>query len=380
MTAEPAKLALVLAGGGARAAYQVGFLRSLARAFPDLRFPILTGVSAGAINAAFLANSTEDFPRAVERLTELWTSLTVDQVFRTNFSALGANMLRWIARLTTGGVRLTPATRGLVDTAPLRHFLHDAFGADGGPLTGIDANIRRGRLFAVGITTTSYATGQSNTWVQGDGLSMWERPGRRSRPAILTVEHVIASCALPLFFPAAQLENTWHGDGGLGMTAPLSPALHLGADRMIAISTRYARNQTEADEPTTLGYPPPATVLGVLLDTVFLDTLDYDAMNIRRINQLLREHPGIGNARGLRPVELLLQRPSQNLESLAHEFEADLPRSFRFATRGLGTRQTSRADLLATLLFEPGYIKRMIEIGERDGDLRREEIARFLGR
>lgn len=373
------KLALVLAGGGARAAYQVGILRSLARNFPDLQFPILTGVSAGAINAAFLANSTEDFPHAVARLTELWTSLTVDQVFRTNFSALGANMLRWAARLATGGAQLTPRTRSLVDTAPLRRFLHDAFGADGGPLTGIDENIRRGRLFAVGITTTSYATGQSSTWVQGDGLVMWERPGRRSRPAKLTVEHVMASCALPLFFPAAQLENAWHGDGGLGMTAPLSPALHLGADRMIAISTRYARSQSEADQPTTVGYPPPATVLGVLLDTVFLDTLDYDAMNIHRINDLLREHPDIGGAGGLRSVELLLQRPSLNLESLAHEFEAELPRSFRFATRGLGTRQTSRADLLATLLFEPGYIRRMIEIGEHDGEARRAEIAAFLG-
>ena len=374
----PGKLALVLAGGGARAAYQVGFLRSLARNFPDLRFPILTGVSAGAINAAFLANSTEDFPRAVARLTELWTSLTMDQVFRTNFSALGGNMLRWIVRLTSGGAQLTPRTRGLVDTAPLRRFLQNAYGANGGPLNGIEENIRSGRLYAVGITTTSYATGQSNTWVQGDGLVMWERPGRRSRPAKLTVEHVMASCALPLFFPAAQLENAWHGDGSLGMTAPLSPALHLGADRMIAISTRYPRSQTEADQPTTLGYPPPATVLGVLLDTVFLDTLDYDAMNIHRINHLLHKHPAIGGSGGLRPVGLLLQRPSLDMESLAHEFETDLPRSFRFATRGLGTRQTNRADLLATLLFEPGYIRRMIEIGEHDGEQRRPEIATFL--
>jgi NTE family protein len=303
----------------------------------------------------------------------------MDQVFRTNFTALGGNMLRWVARLASGGAQFTPPARGFVDTAPLRTFLKHAFSADGGPLTGIDENIRRGRLQAVGITTTSYATGQSITWVHGNGVTMWQRPGRRGRQAKLSVEHVMASCALPLFFPAAELANAWHGDGGLRMTAPLSPAVHLGADRIIAISTHYARSQTEADQPTTLGYPPPATVLGVLLDMVFLDLLDYDAMNMRRLNQLLHEHSRSAEP-GLRPVELLLQRPSQDLENIANEFETVLPRPFRFATRGLGTLQTSRADLLATLLFEPGYIRRMIEIGERDGEQQRAEIASFLGR
>ncbi len=377
MNGKTSRLALVLAGGGARAAYQVGFLRSLARAFPELRFPILTGVSAGAINAAFLANSTEEFPQAVEQLADLWLRLTPAQVFRTDFAALGANMLRWVAHLTSGGAPLTPRVRGFVDTAPLRAFLQGAFGADGGPLTGIDENLRSGRLQALGITTTSYATGQSITWVQGNGLTMWERPGRRSRRTQLTVEHIMASCALPLFFPAAQLEHTWHGDGGLRQTAPLSPALHLGAERIIAISTRYARSLSEADQPTTLGYPPLATMLGVLLETVFLDMLDADAAYLHRLNQLLAQQPQTAEM-GLRTVDLQLQRPAQNLERLAHEFECELPRPFRWAIRGLGTRQTSRADLLATLLFEPGYIRRLIAIGERDGEERRAELAGFL--
>jgi len=379
MTTEPDKLALVLTGGGARAAYQVGFLRSLARSFPDLRFPIVTGVSAGAINAAFLANSTEDFPKTVERLTEFWSRITIDEVFRTDFVTLGINMLRWAVQLTSGGTQRTPHIHALVDTAPLRRFLRDAFGANGGPLTGIDENIRCGRLSAVGITTTNYATDQSITWIQGDGRTIWERPGNRSRSTQLTVEHIMASCALPLFFPAAQLEGAWHGDGGLRTISPLSPAMQLGANRIIAVSTRYARSQAEADQPTTLGYPPLATVAGVLLDTVFLDMLDHDAMNVRQLNQLLIDHPRRAET-GWRTVELILQRPSKNLESLAHEFEEELPATFRFATRGLGTLQTNHANLLATLLFQPDYIRRMIEIGESDGEQRRAEMAEFLGR
>ncbi len=379
MSGAAPKLALVLAGGGARAAYQVGFLRSLARAYPDLQFDIVTGVSAGAINAAFLANSTDDFPRTVDRLTEIWTDISLDQVFRTDLVSLGTNLLRWAARLTFGGSRLSPPVRGLMETSPLRVMLERAYGTNGEPFKGIEENLRSGRLKAVSISTTSYGTRQAISWVQGDGLTMWERPGRRSRPARLSVEHVMASCALPLFFPAVELENAWHGDGSLLMTAPLSPALHLGADRLIAVSTRYPRSQSESDKPTSHGYPPPAAVLGVLLDMVFVDMLDHDAMNLRRVNQLLRDNHR-GTETGLRPVEVSLVRPSQSLEVIAKEFEQGLPRGFRFLTRGLGTRQTNRADLLATLLFQPGYVRRLIEIGEHDGDQRRGEIAKFLRR
>jgi len=378
MPAPLKKLALVLAGGGARAAYQVGFLRSLARAFPDLQFPVITGVSAGAINAAFLANSTDDFPRTVERLTSLWTNLTIDQVFRTDFATVGTNMLRWALRLTLGGAPLAPRTHGLVNTDPLRDYLRNAYGTTQGMLTGVETNLRNGRLKAVGITTTSYTTGETNTWVQGEDLKMWERPGRRSRPTRLSVEHVMASSALPLIFPAVEVDGSWHGDGGMGLIAPLSPALHLGADLIMAVSTRFPRPRIEPDRSVPASYPPPASVVGVLFDTVFLDTLDHDALTVRRVNQFLARQPA-GIEEGVRPVELLLQRPTQNLEHLAHEFETELPRAFRFATRGLGTRETSRAGLLATLMFAPGYIRRMIEMGERDGDQRRAEIATFLG-
>ncbi|HTJ78419.1 MAG TPA: patatin-like phospholipase family protein [Rariglobus sp.] len=378
-TNDSAKLALVLGGGGARAAYQAGFLRSLARAFPDLDFPVLTGVSAGAINAAHLANSTDGFPESVDRLVELWSGITVDQVFRTDLPALGTTMLRWALRLVSGGAPMAPPTRGLVDTAPLRRFLKKNLGSPDGTLRGIDEKLRSGRLAAVGITTTHYGSGESVTWAQGREIPTWHRPGRQSMMTTLTVDHILASCALPLFFPAVQLGDDWHGDGGLRLTAPLSPALHFGARKMIAVSTQFGGLRNGYHHGGPHDYPPPATIIGLLLESVFMDMLDADALAMRMINQLLADHPRAAES-GLRPVELLLIRPSRDLSAMANQFERELPPVFRFVTRGLGTRESRRADLLATVLFQPRYIARMIEIGEEDGNARREEITRFLGR
>ncbi len=376
ITAAP-KLALVLGGGGARAAYQAGFLRGVARSFPELNFPILTGVSAGAINAAFLANAHDPLPRAVDQLEALWRSITVDQVFRTDFPTLARNMLHWALRLTSGGTRLSQPTRGLVDTTPLKHFLKHGYRTDSGLLHGIQENLQSGRLSAVGITTTNYRTGQSVTWVQGEDLRTWDRPERSSHPCLLSVDHIIASCALPLFFPAMQLGSEWHGDGGVRLTAPLSPALHLRADRILAVSTRFLPPIAPITDTVEQSYPPPATVLGTVLDSVFLDMLDYDAATLQRINGLVRSAPCPAEP-DLRPVELLMIRPSEDLGSIANEFERELPRVFRFATRGLGTREAPRADLLATLLFQPRYINRLLEIGARDAEARHDEIAAFL--
>jgi NTE family protein len=378
VSATPFKTALLLAGGGARGAYQVGVLRSVARAFPDLRFPILTGVSAGAINSTMLANSASDFPDAVEELAQHWESLTLDQVFRTNFTALGANVARWMFRVACGGrAHLLPPICGMVDTDPLRRFLMRIFGTNDGVIRGIAKNIREGRLTAAGIATTRYPTAQSVTWVQGDGIEPWSSAERCGIPATLTVEHVMASSSLPLVFPAAKLANGWHGDGGIRLTAPLSPLVQLGADRIIAISTSIEPGQSEADRPTE-DYPPPATVMGVLLESVFLDMLDADACEMRRMNRLLAEHPK-SKELGLRRVEALVIRPSQDLGVIASQFEDELPRTLRHIVRGLGSRETNRSDLIATLLFQPLFIRKMIEIGERDGLQRCSEIASFLG-
>lgn len=377
MNAKCTKPALLLAGGGARGAYQVGVLRSLARAFPDLHFPILTGVSAGAINTALLANIPSDFPAAVEQLARHWESLTLDQVFRTDFRALGSNTARWVFRLMSGGAHLLPTTRGMVDTTPLREFLHKVLATPDGTLHGVAENIRSGRLSAVGVMTTRYPTAQSVAWVQGAGIQPWHNTERCGIVTSLTVEHIMASSSLPLVFPAARLENGWHGDGGIRLTAPLSPAVNLGADRVIAISTSIEPGHSEADRPTE-DYPPPATVLSVLLESVFLDMLDADAAQLRRMNRLLAEHPK-SQELGLRRVEALVIRPSQDLSVIASEFENELPRALRHVIRGLGSRDTNRSDVIATLLFQPLFIRKMIEIGERDGARRSEEIAAFLG-
>ncbi|MBI4626783.1 MAG: patatin-like phospholipase family protein [Verrucomicrobia bacterium] len=378
MSASPAKTALLLAGGGARAAYQVGVLRSLARAFPHLRFPILSGVSAGAINAALLANIPGGFPRAVPGLTRQWEGLAIEDVFLPDdVRDLCANVLRWGCRLVTGGAHHVPPTRGLVETSPLNAFLHRVLESEDGVLRGVDENIRGGHVSALGITTTSYPTGQSVTWVQGENVAGWEGPGQRGVPVAMTVDHIMASCALPLLFPAVRLAEGWHCDGGVRLTAPLAPAIHLGADRIIAISTLLEPGRSGANLPAR-EYPPPATIIDLLLSSIFLDTLDRDTMELRRLNQLLAGHPESSRP-GLRPVEVLLFRPSQDLGLLAGEFESELPGAFRHIVRDLGTHEANRSDFVATLLFQPHYIRKVMQIGEQDGDRRLGEIAAFLG-
>ena len=372
-----AKIGLVLSGGGARAAYQVGFLCYLAKQFPDLKVPIVTGVSSGGINAAHLASHHGSFAQAVRELVSLWERLTVEEVFRVDAASLTWIGLRWVFQLLSGGLGGAARVRGLVDTTPLRNYLSEVLHAVDGELTGIQYNLALGRLKAVALSTSSYTTGQSLTWIQGQDLVDWKRPQRASQKAVLTIDHVMASSALPLFFPAVEIEDEFFGDGGVRLAAPLSPAIHLGAEKILAISTRYNRTSEEARLPDVTGYPPPAQVLGVLLNSVFLDLLDQDALRLERLNHLLRKLPP-EQRDGLRPVNLLVLRPSVDLGRLANEFEPQLPKTFRFLTRGLGTRQTKSPDFLSMVLFQPDYIGRLIEIGEADAEARAEEIDEFI--
>lgn len=366
-----------MGGGGARAAYQVGFLRCLARLFPSLDVPYITGVSAGAINAALLASHHGTFLQAVQELSALWGRLTVQDVFRTDTRSLAMNAINWIRQLGSGGIGSPKLVRGLLDTKPLRAYLTEVLHAVDGELTGIQYNLDRGRLRAVAISTTSYSSGQSVTWIQGQEVKLWERPLRKTRVATMTVDHVMASAALPLFFPAVRVENAWHGDGGIRLMAPLSPAIHLGARRIIAISTRYAASPAEEAEHTVQGYPPPAQVMGVLLNSIFLDLLDHDAVRLDRLNRLIDELPEEQRI-GLEPVRLLTLRPSADLAKMAGQFESQLPRAFRFLTRGLGTKETRSPDFLSMILFQPDYLCALMEIGERDANARAGEIEAFL--
>ena len=371
----------MLTGGGARAAYQVGVLRHLARAFPDLAPDVLTGVSAGGINAAYLAGHQQCFAQALESLVDIWTSLRIEDVFRVDLRDLASRTVGWGGRLLSGGRSPVPPVRSLVDTTPLRSLLDRMLEAKSGNIEGITRSLADGWLRAIALTASSYTTGQSITWVQTRGdacIQTWERPQRKSMSCALRVDHVMASSALPFFFPAVEVDGAWYGDGGIRLTAPLSPAVHLGARHIIAVSTRYAGTREEADRPAVAGYPPPAQVAGVLYNAIFLDQLDSDALHMQQVNDFVAWLPE-PHRHGLRRIELLVLRPSQDLGRLANAYEPELPRAFRFLTRGLGTRETRSNDMLSLVMFQTDYIKRLIELGETDAKARMPEIRRFLG-
>jgi NTE family protein len=371
------QLGLVLTGGGARGAYQIGVLKWIARHYPDIHVPILTGVSAGAVNIAKLAATPGSFSQAVGELEHLWRNLTVEQVFRTDTPTLMRGAMGWGVRLMSGGSRGAPRVRGFLDTAPLRDLLHDVLAPLHGEITGIDYNLARKQLRAIAIITTSYTTGQTVVFVKGHRIEPWKRPQRRTVMGPITIDMVMASAALPIFFPAVQIGSEWFGDGGIRLAAPLSPALHLGATRVLAISTRYDRTRDEADRAQIHGYPPPAQVLGVLLNAVFLDLVDQDAVRLERLNALLDKLPP-EERMGMRHVRFLNVRPSVDLGRLAAQFEPRLPRTFRFMTRGLGTREQASPDMLALLMFQPDYLGRLIDLGDADAERMAEEMHAFF--
>lgn len=371
-------LAMVLGGGGARGAYQVGLLGAIARRYPHLKVPILVGVSAGAVNTIHLAAHRGTFAEAMEALVRLWLSLTPEHVYQVDATSLTSNVLRSGFKLLSGGAAHPERMRGMVNTAPLQEFLrHSLEQNPDGTFPGIDYNLARGTLQAVALSATSYTTSQSVTWVQGREITTWERPQRKSEHARLTLDHVMASTALPLIFPATRVGDEWYGDGGIRLTAPISPALHLGASRVITISTRYNRTRAEADVPQLIGYPPPAQVLGVLYNAVFLDMIDQDVIRLERLNRLIEKLPA-DKRDGMRVIDMLVLRPSMDLGRLSREYEFKLPSFFRFLTRGLGTRKTTSPDILSLVMFQEDYIRRLIELGEADAERQHQRISAFI--
>ncbi len=370
-------LALVLSGGGAHAAYQVGFLRSLADQFPHLSIPILTGVSAGAINATFIANHQGTFAEAVAALSDFWLKLETDHVFNVDPWTLSKNVLRWGLSLLSGGMSRTKSPRGLVDTAPLRKMLQKGLKSSDGGIIGIRENIRQQKLKALAITATNYVTGQTITWVQGKNIEMWERPDRHSVMTDITVDQIMASTSLPIFFPAIKVGDSWYGDGVIRQSAPLSPSLHLGAGRILAISTRYKPFVQGARSEASRPYPPIAQIMGILMNAIFLDFLDQDALGLERVNRVLANTSSREDL-NLRLVRAFVLRPSVDLGTIAGKYERDLPRLFRFLMRGLGTRETENFDWLSMVMFVPSYIRNLMEIGAADANARKEEMAALL--
>ena len=358
----------------------MGVLRYLVRECPLFIPDILTGVSAGGINAAYLAARREPFCDKLEDLARMWTRLHIDEVFRVDLRDLTSRTVRWGGRLLSGGKSPLPPAKSLVDTQPLRELLKRVLHAREGPLDGIHENLKQGWLRAIALTASSYTTGQSVTWVQTREdclMPLWERPQRKSFACEFSVEHVMASSSLPFLFPAIEVDGAWYGDGGIRLTAPLSPAVHLGATHILAVSTRYAHSNEEADRPQVKGYPPPAQVAGVLYNAIFLDQLDSDALHMQQINALIDRMPA-DRPNGLRHIDFLVIRPSEDLGKLANEYEAELPRAFRFLTRGMGTKETRSNDMLSLVMFQTDYVKRLIEMGEADAAARADEIRAFV--
>ena len=374
--------ALVLGGGGARAAYQAGVLRYITESCPDVCFPILSGVSAGAINTTYLANHRRLMPQAAEDLLQCWLDISSDQVFAAQ-SALSLyhrilgtlpatrRVANAIQHLGTGG--------SLLDTRPLQHFLSRHMEPEQACLAGIADNLEAQRLRAACVTTTSYSTGQTVTWIQGREISDWNHPNHVGCNTLLSLDHVMASTSLPVLFPAVRIGDAWYGDGGIRLTTPLAPAIHLGATSILAISTRYGRSRQEADVPSVDGAPPLAQIIGIMLNAIFLDALERDATTLETVNELLEGHAP-GTPSRFRPINLLLLRPSVDLAKLAANYDFASGGALRLITRGLGTDQTRSPDWLSMLLFNRDYVHTIMELGWQDARRHKDCIDAFLER
>ena len=372
-------LGLVLTGGGARAAYQVGALRALAELFGSgpLPFPVVCGVSAGAINGSSLAAGADDFPGAVKHLTDTWLALTPEHVYRTDALSLVSIGSGWFRGLTAGGTAPPRRYNHLLDTSPLRELLGREIRFE-----AIREHVARGLVRGVAISATNYETGTSVTFFDGaPEMRPWARSRRMGVKTPITLDQVMASAAIPIFFPPVQVGGSWFGDGGVRLAAPMSPALHLGADRVLVIGIRHPRTAEETvviNEAAQRDDLPLSQILGVLMNAVFLDSLEPDIERVERVTEMLDtiQRPADSH---LRPVHILLLQPSQDLAALASDQVMRFPRTLRFLLKGLGVSQKGGADLLSYLAFEQQYIERLVTLGYDDTRARFEEIREFVG-
>ncbi len=369
-SAEPSQRALVLSGGGARGAYQSGVLAYVAETIPEASFDIYTGVSAGAINVAHLASAVSDMETAAHGLIDCWRELGEQRVFHMR-------SIPDLVRMATGESLPRPS---LFDTSPLRSFLRSKLGpTSDDTLHGLQENLDAGRVKALALTTANYSTHQTVTWVQGCDIRDWERPNRVGRTAFLTIDHVMASAAPPLLFPAVRIENAWYGDGGIRLLGPLAPALHLGADQLFVISTRYDRSEAEISATFEPRYPTLAEMGGMLLNSIFLDVLEHDAAQLERINKLLTHVPE-ERRDGLRHVRTFLMRPSVDIGTLASRHRLPLDGPLGWVLKRLAQRNGKRPDWLSMLTFDPAYIEQLISLGYSDARAQHDEIAAFFER
>ena len=366
-------LALLLTGGGARAAYQVGVLLAIAERRPDLTFPVLTGVSAGSINAAFLAGYDGPFCDAVRELRRKWGQFTTDHVYGPTTATMARSAARWLVEAVSGWRKGPPMARGVFEAGPLREFLAETI-----PFGGIEKNIRSGRLRAVALSTSSYASGRTTTFVQGvSELEMWERALHCGVRAKLTLDHLMASCAIPLIYPAVRLNGQYYGDGSVRQTSPLAPAIQLGARNILAIASGPLPSPKKRPPDKPGEYPTAAEAIGLMLDSAFLDTLASDAERLERDNHLCSLLEG-NRALGLRHLNLAVLRPSRDLGPIADESRDQIPKAMSLMLHAVGGEKGRGAHFLSYLLFEPGHTDRLIDLGFADASAQWGDFERIL--
>jgi NTE family protein len=368
--------ALVLSGGGARGAYQVGALQGLRElGVLEAEHPveILVGASAGSLNAAALAASSGSPSDGLARLESIWTELEPSQVFRTDLRSLGRIGASWVRDLSFGGLMRRVAPKALLDTAPLRELLASRL-----PLAEIEANVDARRLRALAVPATNLHTGDGVMFVDCPvATPLWRRGRWTVERTRIGVDHLMASSAIPIFFPSVEIEGRHLGDGSIRNTAPLSPAIHLGADRIVAIGVRRAGLSPERARARRRAAPTIAEIAGALLDAVMLDAIEVDVEHSGRVNQSVlaaatpdAEHP-------FRWVDVLWISPSISFREIAAELEHRIPPIVRYLMRGLGPAEAT-TELASYLLFDGEFCRRLVEIGRADVAARRDEIAAFL--